>query len=92
MPANSLLGSYGDITGSAMMFRNKLINGNFEIWQRATSQTSAGYGSADRWDNTHIGSTKTASRQSFTNGQTDVPGNPKYFHRTVVTSLSLIHI
>jgi hypothetical protein len=70
----------------AFMFRNKIINGNFDIWQRATSQTSSGYGSADRWFCGNSGSTKTASRQSFTLGQTDVPGNPKYFMRHVVTS------
>jgi hypothetical protein len=69
-------------------FRNKIINGNFDIWQRATSQTSSGYGSADRWSNIHTGSTKTVSRQDFTVGQTDVSGNPKYFMRHVVTSVA----
>jgi hypothetical protein len=69
-------------------FKNKLINGGFDIWQRGTSQTSSGYGSDDRWKNTHIGSTKTHSRQVFTVGQTDVPGNPKYYSRTVVTTAS----
>lgn len=78
--------SYAD-TG-ALMFRNKLINGNFDIWQRGTSQTSSGYGSDDRWINTNLASTKTHSRQAFTPGQTDVPGNPRYFSRTVVSSVS----
>jgi hypothetical protein len=72
----------------AFMFRNKIINGNFDIWQRGTSQTSNGYGSADRWRCGSIGSTKTASRQAFTLGQTDVPNNPKYFMRHVVTSVA----
>ena len=67
-------------------FRNKLINGNFDIWQRGTSQTSTGYGSADRWRCGNSGSTKTASQQTFALGQTDVPNNPKYFMRHVVTS------
>lgn len=67
-------------------FRNKIINGDFDFWQRATSQTSSGYGSADRWLCAHTTSTKTASRQAFTVGQTDVPGNPKYFMRHVVTT------
>lgn len=62
-------------------FRNKIINGDFDIWQRGVSQTSSGYGSADRWRNTHAGSTKTTSRQAFTFGQTDVPGNPTYYMR-----------
>jgi hypothetical protein len=80
------LGSFGDVGGSPLVFRNKLINGGFDIWQRGTSQTSSGYGSDDRWANLNSGSTKTASQQTFTRGQTDVPGNPKYWARTVVTT------
>lgn len=63
---------------------NYIINGNFDFWQRNTSQTSNGYGSDDRWANRYAGGLTymTHSRQSFTIGQTDVPGNPKYFSRT----------
>jgi len=82
--ANQLAG----YASSLPNFRNRIINGNFDIWQRGTSQTSSGYGSADRWNNNHSGSSKTASQQLFTNGQTDVPGNPKYYLRTVLTSTS----
>jgi hypothetical protein len=88
MPNVSQLGAYGDTSGSSLMFRNKLINGGFDIWQRGTSQTTSGYGSDDRWGNENVGSTKTASRQTFTLGQTDVPLNPKYWSRTVVTSVA----
>lgn len=66
--------------------KNIIINGNFDVWQRGTSQTSSGYGSADRWSNTHSGSTKTCSQQTFTIGQTAIPNNPKYFLRTVTTT------
>lgn len=68
-------------------FRNKLINGDFDVWQRGTSQTTHGYGSVDRWFN-HKSSdaTRTISQQSFTLGQTAVPGNPQYFLRCVITA------
>ena len=65
--------------------RNVIINGNFNIWQRGTSTTGAlsnAYGSADRWMfNTRSLTTKNISRQAFTNGQTDVPGNPLFYLR-----------
>ena len=69
-------------------FRNRIINGNFDIWQRGTSQTSSGYGSVDRWQNVHSGSTKTASQGVFTVGQTEVPGNPKYYLQHEVSSVA----
>lgn len=68
--------------------KNCIINGDYDIWQRGVSQTSDDYGSDDRWINSHAGSTKVHTRQSFTLGQTDVPNNPKYYSRTVVTSVA----
>lgn len=65
-------------------FRNKLINGDFDVWQRATSQTASGYGSDDRWRNEFAGGSLTHSRQGFANGQLDVPGDPQFFSRSVV--------
>jgi hypothetical protein len=72
----------------ALSNRNAVINGNFDVWQRGISQTSSAYGSDDRWSNLNSGSTKVASRQNFSLGQTDVVGNPKYYSRTVVTSVA----
>jgi hypothetical protein len=71
-------------------FRNKIINGNFDFWQRGTSLAS-GTGSrylADRFRTFSETSTNTPSRQAFALGQSDVPNNPTYFHRTVVSSVA----
>ena len=67
-------------------FRNAIINGNFDHWQRGTSGT-AGYVS-DRWATIRGGSTVAISRQAFALGQTDVPNEPEYFHRSVVSSVA----
>ena len=68
-------------------FRNRIINGNFDFWQRGTSFTGAEYG-ADRWVHGRVGTTHTATRQGFPVGQTDVPGNSAYYCRTVVSSVA----
>ncbi len=70
------------ITADLGAFRNKIINGGFDIWQRDESQTSSGYGSDDRWQNIHAGTTKTHQRVGFELYQSDVPGNPAYHSRT----------
>lgn len=77
----------GTWAGYNTTFRNVIINGNFDFWQRGTSLSAGGY-LADRWSLSVTGSTIVQSRQAFTLGQTDVPNNPTYFHRTVVTSVA----
>ena len=46
--------------------RNLLINGGFDVWQRATSHTTgSGYRSVDRWAfNTYTGGAFTASKET----------------------------
>ena len=66
--------------------RNYLINGNFQFWDYATSQTSAGYGSDNRWRNQNNGSTKVHSR--MTSGDTERAFfESPYYSRTVVSSV-----
>ena len=64
---------------TALSNRNHVINGEFQIWQRGTSQTTAGYGSADRWRLNVSGASLTGSQGTFTDGQTAVPGNPRFY-------------
>lgn len=83
---NTALSVYGSNISPVQSFRNKIINGNFDFWQRGTSTSTSGAYCADRFKSEGSGTTFTTSLQSFTLGQTDVPGEPRYYHRTVVTS------
>jgi len=75
---------------ATLSFKNLLINGDFDIWQRGTSGfATTGYAyTADRWKILSPGSAMTVSRQQFQPGQTDVPKNPKYFVRSAVSSVA----
>lgn len=71
-------------------FRNKIVNGNFDRWQRGTSLAAATgiRFLADRWITSSTGSTVAPSQQAFTLGQTAVPNEPTFFHRAVVASVA----
>jgi len=74
--------------GPTSGFKNAIINGNFDFWQRGTSvNVNAGY-AADRWRLDLVGSSCTLSQQTFTVGQTQVPGNPTFWMRSVVASVA----
>ena len=66
--------------------KNYVVDGDFNHWDEAASQTASGYGSSTMWRHLHNGSTKTVSRQAFTLGDLSVPGNLRYFCRTVVNT------
>jgi hypothetical protein len=67
--------------------KNKFINGDFNIWQRGTSQSSGGF-LADRFNANFSGATTVSqSRQTFTPGTAPVAGyEGKFFGRYVVTT------
>ena len=76
-----------DQLGSTAQRKNAVINGDFRVWQRGTSGFTVWNAfNADRWTSQASGgggteATATRSRQTHTPGQTDVPGNPKYYWR-----------
>ena len=72
-------------TAGAFSNRNLIINGAMQVAQRGTSQTATGFGSIDRWYSALSGATITMSQESFTLGQTDVPGASKYLKSSVTT-------
>jgi len=79
----------GSSISPVQSFRNKIINGNFDYWQRQTSNTNVVTGQyvADRWINVKTGiPTLNISQQLFTTGQTAVPNEPTYFYRANTVS------
>ena len=67
---------------------NRIINGDFGVWQRGTSFTAVAYG-ADRWVNDVLGGTVTQSRQAFTLGDALGAIQPTYFLRQTVSGQTL---
>jgi hypothetical protein len=72
---------------------NKVINGNFDIWQtgRIASTTTGSNILPDRWQYINDGTASNAvtfSQGTFALGQTAVPNNPKYYLNWVFTSVN----
>lgn len=68
---------------------NRIINGDFGVWQRGTSSTASGYTAADRWVNDITGGTVTQARQSFALGDALGSTQPIYFLRQTVSGQTL---
>ncbi len=84
-------GNMAEVPQPLSTFRNKIINGNFDIWQRGTTLAIATGNTkylADRWGTDVQGTSAatTYSQQLFTLGQSLVPNNPKYYARNVITN------
>lgn len=62
-------------------FKNYIINGNFDLWQRGTSFTSSNTYGADRWKHSYGTGVGMTSRLLFDLGQTAIPGEPRYYWR-----------
>jgi hypothetical protein len=88
--ANNWINSTAPVIPEPVLsFRNKIINGNFDIWQRGTSFTlsnSTNTYSTDRWRFLGNAFTGTLTRENFSPGQTEVPNNPDYFAKWTVTT------
>jgi hypothetical protein len=76
-------------SGEDVNAENRIINGDFGIWQRNTTSTGNGYVAADRWSNNITGGTVTQSRQAFTLGDTLGVTSPSFFLRQSVSGQTL---
>jgi hypothetical protein len=76
--------TYVPQTSYSVAGKNKIINGDFSVWQRGTTVTAGTY-TADRWVNT--GGSGTVSRQAFTPGTAPVAGyESQYYLNWTITA------
>jgi hypothetical protein len=77
------LTNYANMTTTPISgFRNAIINGNFDIWQRGTTFSAGGY-TADRWllQVDGSGATRAITRQTFTPGNAIAGYEPIFYLR-----------
>ena len=101
-PARLAVGSNGDTLvadsaastglrwqGNFAAGKNKIINGDFGIWQRGTSSAAGGY-LADRWryDLDGTGGTVSQSQQTFTPGTAPIAGYEGTYYLRFGTSVA----
>jgi len=72
--------------------KNKIINGDFGIWQRGTSFSGVGgyaiYNAADRFNISSTGGSSTVSQQAFTYGTAPVAGYESQYFMRLATAAS----
>jgi hypothetical protein len=82
-----------NLLGSSVAYaagKNKIINGNFGVWQRGTSFTTNGAYTADRFQMVTTASQGTVSQQTFTPGTAPVAGyEGQFFIRYNATASNL---
>ena len=66
--------------------KNKIINGDFGIWQRGTSFTTNGSYTADRFNYSVDGGTFTISQRTFTPGSAPVSGYESQYYLEIAAT------
>jgi len=76
----AVLGSFGDVGGGPLVFRNKLINGDMSIFQRGVAATAINTYAVDRWKFAKVnGATESVSQS------TDAPSGYSFSLRDTIS-------